>query len=333
MGQMFYHLEGSLASSVTPEVSVTRTSFRRRLRTIQRCWHGSKAWRWRRTCTSSPPIRRSSEGNIGYALEVWLRWYVKSPLLKAGAGSYGQLAWSSLLDVPFPLSCTSTWEPLKSLNILSLPLVDFIAPADCSSWELRLRQSTALGGTDVAVAPGGGRHIAFFSHVDLPFYSLRPLGHWRLWARLLNFYPSPLESPMDVNSCLRHRFSQCGLLPAGLPLLLAASTSTTCLYDLLLRLASTACLYGLPLRSAFMACLYGLPLRSAYVFIVIVIVHPLFKWNVYLSLYVILYVFLLSWNYFSFFSSFNCAVEGCDILVLLIQPLPCFAYPCLFYFC
>ncbi len=39
-----------------------------------------------------------------------------------------------------------------------------------------------------------------------------------------------------------------------------------------------------------MACLYGLPLRSAYV----VIVHPLFKLNVYLSLYVILYEFLLS---------------------------------------
>ena len=67
--------------------------------------------------------------------------------------------------------------PLKSLNILSLPLADFIAPADCSSWELRLRQSTALGGTDVAVAPGGGRHIAFFSHVDLPFHSyLRDTG-------------------------------------------------------------------------------------------------------------------------------------------------------------
>jgi hypothetical protein len=61
--------------------------------------------------------------------------------------------------------------PLKSLNILSLPLADSIAPADCSSWELRPRQSTALGGTDVAVAPGGGRHIALFSHVDLPFYT------------------------------------------------------------------------------------------------------------------------------------------------------------------
>ncbi len=71
--------------------------------------------------------------------------------------------------------------PTKSLNILSLPLADFIAPADCSSWELRLRQPTALGGTDVAVAPGGVRHIAFFFHADLPFHSfctgtLAPLG-------------------------------------------------------------------------------------------------------------------------------------------------------------
>ena len=67
--------------------------------------------------------------------------------------------------------------PLKSLNILSLPLADSIAPADCSSWELRLRQFMAMGGTDVAVAPGGGRHIALFSHVDLPFHSyLRDTG-------------------------------------------------------------------------------------------------------------------------------------------------------------
>jgi hypothetical protein len=55
---------------------------------------------------------------------------------------------------------------------LSSPLLaDFIVPADCSSWELRLRQPRALGGTDVAVAPGGGRHIALFSHVDLPLHS------------------------------------------------------------------------------------------------------------------------------------------------------------------
>ncbi len=92
------------------------------------------------------------------------------------------------LRCPFSHSCTSTWMPLKSLNILSLPLADFIAPADCSSWELRLRQFTALGGTDVAVVPGGGRHIAFFSHVDLPLHSLLPSGYWRLWARLLNFF-------------------------------------------------------------------------------------------------------------------------------------------------
>jgi hypothetical protein len=73
---------------------------------------------------------------------------------------------------------------------------------------------------------------------------------------------------MDVDSCLRRRFSLRGLPPwttASLPLLLASSTSTTCLYDydLPLRLPSTTCLYGLPLCPASTACLYGLPLRSA----------------------------------------------------------------------
>jgi hypothetical protein len=91
------------------------------------------------------------------------------------------------------------------------------------------------------------------------------------------FFSSPLESPMDVNCCLRRRLSQRGFPPwtsrstaaiigflyvYDLPLRLA---STTCLYDLRLRLASMACLYGLPLRPAFTACLYGLPLRSAFI--------------------------------------------------------------------
>jgi hypothetical protein len=40
----------------------------------------------------------------------------------------------------------------------SLPFTDFIAPADCSSWELRLRLPPGLGRKDVAVAPGGHPH-------------------------------------------------------------------------------------------------------------------------------------------------------------------------------
>jgi hypothetical protein len=58
---------------------------------------------------------------------------------------------------------------------------------------------------------------------------------------------------MDVIFRLRRRPSQRGSPPpttAGLSLLLAASTSTTFLYDFLLRLASTACLYVLPLRAS-----------------------------------------------------------------------------------
>jgi hypothetical protein len=102
---------------------------------------------------------------------------------------------------------------------------------------------------------------------------------------------------------------------------MAVSTSTTYLYDLLLRLslqpASTACLYGLPLRPASTACLDGLPLppastsclyrlplrlRSAStaclhhaVFIIIIlIVHFLFKRNIYFSLLYVIHVFFPS---------------------------------------
>jgi hypothetical protein len=41
---------------------------------------------------------------------------------KARAGSYGQLAWSWLSNVPFFSFCTSTWMPLKAWIVLSLPL-------------------------------------------------------------------------------------------------------------------------------------------------------------------------------------------------------------------
>ncbi len=35
------------------------------------------------------PDHRSSEVDIGFALEVWLRLYVKSSLFRARAGPYG----------------------------------------------------------------------------------------------------------------------------------------------------------------------------------------------------------------------------------------------------
>jgi hypothetical protein len=63
----------------------------------------------------------------------------------------------------FLLSCTSTWMPLKAWIVSSLPFADFITTADCSSWELCLHQPMVLGGTDVAVAPGSGRHHRLFS--------------------------------------------------------------------------------------------------------------------------------------------------------------------------
>jgi hypothetical protein len=77
---------------------------------------------------------------------------------RARAGFYGQLAWSWLSDVPFFSFLYVNVDALKAWTVSSLPFADFIAPADCSSWKLCLRQSTVLGGTDVAVAPGSGRH-------------------------------------------------------------------------------------------------------------------------------------------------------------------------------
>jgi hypothetical protein len=97
---------------------------------------------------------------------------------------------------------------------------------------------------------------------------------------------------------------------------------------------------GLPLRrrptssaaSTSLACLLHLHPTSV-IIIVIVIIHPLFKRNFYFSLLCDLLFFspLHSLKSFSF-SSPKCAVEEFDILLLLTQPLPCFAYLCVFYF-
>ncbi len=89
---------------------------------------------------------------------------------------------------------------------------------------------------------------------------------------------------------------RCYWLPLHLRL---ASTTMTCLYDFLLRLVSMACLYALPLRPASTVCLYGLPLRSAStaclhpVIAIIIIVHLLYKRNIYLSLLYVIYVSFL----------------------------------------
>jgi hypothetical protein len=138
------------------------------------------------------------------------------------------------------------------------------------------------------VAPGRGRHIAFFSHVDLTFHPLLLRDTGASGPGFKIFYSSPLESPMDVNFCLRRRFFQRGfplLTTTGLLLLLASSTYMTCLYDLPLRPASAACFYGLPLRPASTVCLH-------HVIAIIIIVHLLFKRNIYFSLLYVINVFL-----------------------------------------
>jgi hypothetical protein len=124
--------------------------------------------------------------------------------------------------------------------------------------------------------------IASFFHVDLPLFTFSSWGHWRLWARLLNFYSSLLESPMDVIFSPTPGLPQRGhplLHAAGLLPLLAASTHTACLYA-----------NGLPLRlrpaSTPTVC-FSYQLHPITIIIVIVIVHFLFKRNFYLSPYVI----------------------------------------------
>jgi hypothetical protein len=80
-----------------------------------------------------------------------------------------------------------------------------------------------------------------------------------------------------------------------------------CFNGLPLPPASTpaACLYGLPLLPAPTACLYGLP-SSFIIIIVIVIVHFLFKRNIYLSLLYVIYVSFLEIT-FLFFSFQLCS--------------------------
>jgi hypothetical protein len=194
----------------------------------------------------------------------------------------------------------------KSLNILSLPLADFIAPADCSSWELRLRQFTALGGTDVAVAPGGGRHLASFSHVDLPFHStrscLRDTGAsgpgFYIFMSLLRLNRGWTSIP----ACAVAFSTWISAVDYCWP---TAAIGFLYVYDLplRLRLASTTCFYDLPEWPASLACLYGLPLRPAStvclhhvitIIIIIIIVHLLFKRNIYLSVLYVIYVFFSS---------------------------------------
>jgi hypothetical protein len=72
----------------------------------------------------------------------------------------------------FFASAMSTWTSFKPWMVGSLPFAKFITPADCSSWELRLRLHPDLGRTDVAMVPGGRPHrrrgflSALLVHVD-----------------------------------------------------------------------------------------------------------------------------------------------------------------------
>jgi hypothetical protein len=151
-----------------------------------------------------------------------------------------------------------------------------------------------------------------------------PLGHWRLWARLLNFYSSPLESPMDVfpptpspvPTWISAVYFSCPAASIWLHLRLRLTSttcfSTTCFYGLPLRPASTACLYGLslPPASTPTACLYvyGLPLQpdsTAFLHHTVVIRHrhrpfPVQAEHLSLSLLYVIYVSMFPSSSFMF---------------------------------
>jgi hypothetical protein len=199
--------------------------------------------------------------------------------LVSTANSPGSGSQTSLI----PSSCTSTWT---SHSLSSLLLADFIIPADCSSWELRLHQPTALGGqtspwrpaADV-ISPCSLMLTYLFTHV---FGTLAPLGQaskfiilLRLNRQWTSFSAYAVTFPNVEVRCYYGR-----LYVHDLPLRLVSTT--------FLQPASTACLYGLPLRlrSASTACLH-----HAVVIIVIVIVHFLFKRNIYFSLLYVIYFF------------------------------------------
>jgi hypothetical protein len=119
---------------------------------------------------------------------------------------------------------------VKALKAWTVSSLSF-GPADCSSWELC--QTTVSGQNRYRRGARRTSSSPLLSHVDLPLFTLLFWGHWRLWARLLNFNSTPLESSMDV-------IAPGCLYAYGLPLRLRpASTPTACLYA-----------YGLPFSSS-----------------------------------------------------------------------------------
>ncbi len=91
----------------------------------------------------------------------------------AGAGFHSQLVWFCPLRRPISASATSTWMSFKPRMAGGPLFVEFIAPADCSSWELCLRLPLDLGEktspwrpADVAIADLVLPCLALSDHVD-----------------------------------------------------------------------------------------------------------------------------------------------------------------------
>ncbi len=81
-----------------------------------------------------------------------------SDSFRVRTGCYGQLAWFRLPDVPFFTFITSLWTSLLASAKCQIDpfYVEFITPADCSSWELQpsLCLALVLGRRNAAMAPG-----------------------------------------------------------------------------------------------------------------------------------------------------------------------------------
>ncbi len=136
-----------------------------------RRWHGSRTWGDVIRVLLCPDYANSSEGDISYILWVWLQWYVcqVSDSFRVRTGSYGQLSWLRLPDMPFFASIISMWMSLSASAECQMDpfYAKFIAPADCSSWDIQpsLRLGLVLGQRNAAMVPGD------VSYANVDFFS------------------------------------------------------------------------------------------------------------------------------------------------------------------
>jgi hypothetical protein len=225
------------------------------------------AWRWRRTCTSSPLNTSQcgyadTEGDIGYALWTWLRWYLKFRIFKSGTGSYGQGRLTLVLDVP-PATSTCAY-PVYVHHSLTL----YVSFCPGRLQRLGTTPTTAGPGRQAWRLCGARRRLtsdvesACLSSCWLHLGDTRPGPHQN--------FSSPPESPTDALLTSRR------LTPSTAQL-------TWFIYSILIAIVIVI-----------------IAIISLVIFI-IVTVRPLFMQNIYLSLFCDWIIFFLKIIFFSFF--------------------------------